>query len=241
MPDRCAVRVPAGLAPGDRLSSAPLLPEDTRQAVLAAEAEACLAEIAAQFAVADAECNRDVAACDFAAQVARAEARRDLAYDLQRARLEQALVRERVGIARVEREARLEVEDLEIRLKEKELVHSVHRPAEAERYRVDTLTEAELNRTRRLAEADAEAIRLRGLAEAEAIRAVGLAEAEVIRQKALAEAEGIRARHLAEARPAVVIVYIAVETAGHRSECGGVEERDGARLGAERPVGHGRS
>ncbi|MBM3502104.1 MAG: hypothetical protein FJX74_25915 [Armatimonadetes bacterium] len=162
-------------------------------------AEMRLPEIAAALAIADAERGLEVAALGHAADVAGAEARRDLAYDLQVARTEQLLVRERVGVARVEREARIEVETLEIERKTHELVHSVHRPAEAERYRTETLAEGDRYRSRLEAEAEAEAIRARGLAEADAIRARGLAEAEVIRHKALAEAAGLRARLVAEA------------------------------------------
>ena len=158
-----------------------------------------LPEIAATLAMADVERSHDVRVLGYAEQVAAAEARRDLAYDLQVARTEQALVRERVGVARAEREARIEVETLEIERRTQELVHSVHRPADAERYRVETLADADRYRNHLEADAEAEAIRARGLAEADAIRAKGLAEAEVLRVKALAEAEGIRARLLAEA------------------------------------------
>jgi flotillin len=158
-----------------------------------------LPEIAAQWAAMAAETRHDVAILGYAEEVAGAEARRDLAYDLAVARTEQALVRERVGVARVEREARIEVEAAEIERKTCELVHSVHRPAEAERYRTETLAEGERHRSRLEAEAEAEAIRARGLAEADVLRAKGLVEAEVIRQKALAEAEGLRARWVAEA------------------------------------------
>jgi len=202
---------------------------------IAAEVDCRLAEIAADFAIEEAESERDMAACGFAAQVGRAEARRDLAYDLARARLEQALARERVGIVKVERQERLWVEELEILRKEKELVHSVRLPADAECYRLDALTQAECRRVLRLAEADAEAIRLRGLAQAEAIRAVGVAEAEVIRQKALAEAEGLRARLLAEAeglrekaaaseqvRPSVIVVQVPAAGPGHHLAAEGV-------------------
>ena len=228
-----------GVALCDPPASTPLFREgefgESGQPAAAVEAEAHLAEVAAQLAIAEAEFDRDISACEFAAQVAEAEAVRDLAYDLQRARLEQALIRERVGIARAEREERIEVEELEIRRKEKELVHSVHRPADAEHYRVETLAEAESSRVRLLAEADAEAIRLRGLAQAEVIRAIGLAEAEVIRQKAFAEAEGIRARLLAEAEdmrhkaaasetyPGPVISRVPIELSGHQHGRGSVE------------------
>jgi len=80
-----------------------------------------------------------------------------------------------------------------------ELVHAVRKPAEAERFKIETLAQAEQKRMHALAEAAAESARLRGTAEAEVIRAKGEAEAEAIRQKALAEAEGLKAKFLAEA------------------------------------------
>jgi flotillin len=155
--------------------------------------------VAAELAIADAERAKDVKVREYAAQVAQAEAAKDLAYDVQKAKTEQLLVNERVGVSRVEREKQIEVEELEIARREKELVHSVEKPAEAERYRIETLAGAEQKRVRLTAEADADAIRLRGCAEADVIRATGQAEAEIIRQKALAEAEGEKAKLLAEA------------------------------------------
>lgn len=65
---------------------------------------------------------------------------------------------------------------------------SVHKPADAERYRLELIAEAE-----------AEAGRMRGLAEADVIRARGEAAAEAKRLEAMAEAEGLRAKLLAEA------------------------------------------
>jgi flotillin len=197
---------------------------------------------------ADAELGARLADIVGDSDLAEAEARRDLAYDLRRARLEQALARERVGIVKVERQERVWVEELEILRKERELVHSVRLPADAECYRSDTLTDAECRRIRRLAEADAEATRLRALAQAEATRVIGLAEAEVIRQKTLAEADGVRARLLAEAdglremaaattdaRPALVIVQVPAPAAGHLPTAEGVGE-DGQAPDSVRPA-----
>jgi flotillin len=93
----------------------------------------------------------------------------------------------------------IEVEELEIQRREKELVHSVRQPAEAEQHRIETLATAEQARQIALARSAAEAVRLQGLAEAEVLRARGEAEADAVRVRALAEAEGRRANLLAEA------------------------------------------
>ena len=68
--------------------------------------------------------------------------------------------------------------------REKELDATVRRPAEAERYRLETVAEGEKARVLAEAQADAEAIRLRGQADADAIKARGLAEAEAMQRKA---------------------------------------------------------
>ena len=65
----------------------------------------------------------------------------------------------------------------------------MNKPAEAEQFRVQTLSEARRFQLEAEATGEAEAIRRKGEGEADAIRARGLAEAEVLRQKGLAEAE----------------------------------------------------
>jgi len=164
-----------------------------------AHEDARLAEISAELAVAEAQKNKDVKEREFAAQVSQAKAESDLAYDLQKAKTEQLLTEERVGIDRVQRDKQIEVEELEIQRREKELVHTIRKPAEAERDKIETLASAEQQKVQMIAEADAQATRLRGVAQADVIRAQGDAEAEAIRQRALAEAEGLRAKLLAEA------------------------------------------
>lgn len=164
-----------------------------------AQQESQLAEIARDVAVAEAEKSKGVKVNQFAAEVAQAKAQSDLAYDLQKAKTEQLVVEEQLGVNAVEREKRIEVDSLEIERKEKELMHSVRKPAEAEQFRIETLAAAERGKLRLVAEGEAEGQRLRGLADADVIRAKGEAEAEIIRQKALAEADGMRARYAAEA------------------------------------------
>src|SRR5262249_43468371 len=83
-------------------------------------------------------------------------------------------------------------EELEVARTEMELAHRVNKPAEAERYRMETLAAAERIRIQTVAAAEAEAARLRGLAEAEVLRARGEAEAEALRMRRLAEADGLR-------------------------------------------------
>lgn len=164
-----------------------------------ANEDAQLAKIEAELAIADASKSRNVRMHDYSAEVAVAKAESDLAYDLQRARKQQLLTEQQLGVDLVEKTKKIELEQFEIQRRELELVHSVQKPAESERFRIETMAQAEQKRVRVLAEAEAESARLRGTAEAQVIRARGEAEAESIRQKALAEAEGLRAKYLAEA------------------------------------------
>jgi flotillin len=164
-----------------------------------ASEEAQLAKIAADLSVAEREKDRNIALEQFNLAVATARAESDMAYELQKAKTQQLLTEESLGISLVEKRKQIELEQSEIERRELELVHSVQKPAEAERVKVQTLAEAEAKRRRALAEAEAEAAKIMGLADAAIIRAKGEAEADAIRQKSLAEAEGLKAKILAEA------------------------------------------
>ena len=67
----------------------------------------------------------------------------DLAYDLQRYKTEQAVKEQSVQVQIVEKIKQAELEEKEIARKEKELIATVQRPAEAERTRIQTVAEAE--------------------------------------------------------------------------------------------------
>merc|ERR1711899_117605 len=109
-----------------------------------------------------------------------------LAYELQAAKIQQRIRNEEIQIQVVERRKQIEIEEQEIRRKEKELMSTVKLPAEAESYKVQTIAEGKRTQTVEAARADGEKIRLTGAAEARAIEAVGRAEAERMRMKASA-------------------------------------------------------
>ena len=112
----------------------------------------------------------------------RAEA--ELAYPLQEAKTRQQIRSEELQVEVVERQKQVEVQEQEIRRRERELDATVRRPAEAERYRLETVAEGEKARVLAEAQAEAESVRLRGQADADAIKARGLAEAEAMQRKA---------------------------------------------------------
>jgi len=104
----------------------------------------------------------------------------------------------------------IELAERKAERKEKELMETQVKPAEAAKQVQELSAEAAKIKAIKEAEADAEAKKLNAAAEAEYIKkqgeaaaevakAKGLAEAEVIRQRGIAEAEAIRQKGLAEA------------------------------------------
>merc|ERR1711963_1186283 len=123
---------------------------------------------------------------NFDKEVNSAKAEAQLAYELQAAKIQQKIRNEEIQIQVVERRKQIEIEDQEIKRKEKELMATVKLPAEAEAYKVQTIAEGKRTQTVEAARAEAERVRLTGAAEARAIEAVGRAEAERMRMKASA-------------------------------------------------------
>jgi flotillin len=150
-----------------------------------------VAKFQADTQIAEAQKNYLLQKASFDGATNEAKAQADLAYDLQRYKTNQALKREEVQIAVVEKEQQITVQEREILRREKELEATVKRLADAERYRIQT--EAEATRFRYEAEArgQAEAQKAKGLAQAEVVKATGNAEAEIIAVKGAAEAEAM--------------------------------------------------
>lgn len=182
--------------------------EATRDAAIRrAEAERDASIVAAQ-------ANRDQEAARFEAETSIAASERDfrvqkaryeqetnarqaeaeLAYALQEAKTRQDIREQELQIEVVERTKQIEVEQQEIERRQRELEAGVKRPAEAERYRLETIAAGEKMRAVAEAEAEAETLTLHGGGEADAIRARGEAEAEAIRARGLAEADAMRTK-----------------------------------------------
>ncbi|HVT17321.1 MAG TPA: SPFH domain-containing protein [Thermoanaerobaculia bacterium] len=129
----------------------------------------------------------------------RKKAEAEMAYELQKKTVE------------------IQVQEQEIKRKEKELDATIRRQADARRYEIETLASAERQRVETTAEAErarlttvaegekarglaaADVTRAQGLAQAEAERARGIVEAQVREAVGLAEAESRKAQGLAEA------------------------------------------
>jgi len=118
----------------------------------------------------------------------RKKAEAEMAYDLQKKTME------------------IQVQEQEIKRKEKELDATIKRQADAKRYEIETLAAAERQRIETGAEAEksrltmvAEGEKARGLAAAEVLKAQGHAEAEAERARGIADAQIREAIGLAEA------------------------------------------
>ena len=157
------------------------------------------AKFAAETRIAESKKDYEVEQAGFEQETNRRKAEADLAFTLQTNITNQEVTEQEVQVEVVAKQKRIEVEQQEVARREKELDATVRKPAEAERYKVQTLAEARQFQLQTEAAGEAEAIRQRGEAEADAAKAKGLAEAEILRQKGLAEAEVIRKQGLAEA------------------------------------------
>lgn len=121
------------------------------------------------------------------ANMKRAEA--EMAYDIQKKTME------------------IQVQEQEIKRKEKELEATIKRSAEAKRYEMETIAAGQRQQVEAAAEAEknrlsaiAEGEKNRGLAQAEVTKATGLAEAEAEKARGLADAQIKQAIGLAEAK-----------------------------------------
>merc|ERR1719305_1162662 len=101
---------------------------------------------------------------NFDKEVNTAKAEAQLAYELQAAKIQQKIRNEEIQIQVVERRKQIEIEEQEIRRKEKELMSTVKLPAEAEAYKVQTIAEGKRTQTVEAARAEAEKMRMKASA-----------------------------------------------------------------------------
>jgi len=122
----------------------------------------------------------------FNKEINTAKAQAQLAYELEVAKVNQKIRTEEIKIEVVERKKQIEIEDQEIKRKEKELVALVKLPADAQAFSVQTVAQGKRTQTIESAKAEAKKVELVGAAEARSIEAVGKAQAESMRMKAKA-------------------------------------------------------
>lgn len=148
-----------------------------------------------------AEAQRDYQSnvAQYQAAVNQKKAEADLAYDLQKYKTGQLVKAEEVQVNIVEKQKQIELQQQEIMRKQRELEANVQKPADAERYRLETLATATKFQLETEAAGAAAATKAKGFAAAEVNKATGLAEAEANKARGLAEAAIIEAQGTATA------------------------------------------
>jgi flotillin len=148
-----------------------------------------------------AEAQRDYQSnvAQYQAAVNQKKAEADLAYDLQKFKTGQLVKAEEVQVNIVEKQKMIELQQQEILRKQRELEAMVQKPADAERYRVETLATAKKFQLETEASGAAAAAKATGFANADVAKATGLAEAEANKARGLAEAAIIEAQGSATA------------------------------------------
>jgi len=148
-----------------------------------------------------AEAQRDYQSnvAQYQAAVNQKKAEADLAYDLQKYKTGQLVKAEEVQVNIIEKQKQIELQQQEILRKQRELEANVQKPADAERYKVETLANARKFQLEAEAAGAAAASKATGFANADVAKATGLAEAEANKARGLAEASIIEAQGKATA------------------------------------------
>src|SRR3989442_6199384 len=170
----------------------------------------------------------------YQASVNQRKAAADLRYDLKKYKTGQLVKAEEVQVQIIEKQKQIELQQQEISRKQRELEANVQKPADAKRYKVETLANAKkfqleteaagaASASKATGFANADVAKATGIAEAEANKARGLAEAAIIEAqgKATAEAMRVKAESFKEYNEAAVvemIIRILPEVAGKISE-----------------------
>lgn len=157
---------------------------DTQIAAAEARMQQMEAKLANNTGIERAKRDFDLKKATYDVEVNTAKAEAEKAYELQAAAIQQKIKEQETQIQVVERQQQIAIQEQEILRKERELDSRIKKPAEAEKYRLETIAEANRLRTVLEAEADAEAIQLKGESEAFAIEAKATAEAEQMAKKA---------------------------------------------------------
>ena len=153
----------------------------------------------AETKVAEADRDYRMKVQEYEAAVNKKKAEAELSYDWQKFHSSQEVKREELQVEIVEKEKRIEIQEKEITRKERELDSTIRKPAEAERYRIETLAAAEKYKLETEAQGKGEAEKSVGFAEAEVVKATGEGEAGAQRAKGFADAEVIQKKGLAQA------------------------------------------
>ena len=157
------------------------------------------AKFAADTKIAESQRDYQTNVAQYQAAVNQKKAEADLAYDLQKYKTGQLVKAEEVQVQIIEKQKQIELQQQEILRRQRELEANVQKPADAERYRVETLANATKFQLETEAAGAATAAKAKGFASADVAKATGVAEAEANKARGLAEAAVIEAQGKAQA------------------------------------------
>jgi len=157
------------------------------------------AKFVADTRIAEAQRDYQTNVAQYQAAVNQKKAEADLAYDLQKFKTGQLVKAEEVQVQIIEKQKQIELQQQEILRRQRELEANVQKPADAERYKVETLANARKFQLETEAAGTASAAKATGFANAEVAKATGMAEAEANKARGLAEAAIIEAQGKAQA------------------------------------------
>lgn len=157
------------------------------------------AKFAADTKIAEAQRDYQSNVAQYQAVVNQKKAEADLAYDLQKFKTGQLVKAEEVQVSIIEKQKQIELQEQEIKRRQRELEATVQKPADAERYKVETLANARKFQLETEATGAASAAKATGFAGADVVKATGIAEAEANQARGLAEAAVIGAQGKATA------------------------------------------
>jgi flotillin len=157
------------------------------------------AKFVADTKIAEAQRDYQSNVAQYQAAVNQKKAEADLAYDLQKYKTGQLVKAEEVQVEIIAKQKQIELQQQEIMRKQRELEANVQKPADAERYKVETLANAKKFQLETEAAGTASAAKATGFANADVQKATGIAEAEANKAKGLAQAAIIEAQGKATA------------------------------------------
>ncbi len=163
--------------------------KETKIKVAEAERLGEEAKIVAETYVAEANKEKELKIQGYRQEQETVKAKADSAYAIQKNKVDKEVTETAMLVELTKKEKEAEIQDKEAIRREKELLATVNKEADAENYRIGKEADAKKYSELKEAEASSMAIKIKAEAEAEAIRIKGEAEAAAILAKGAAEAE----------------------------------------------------
>lgn len=173
--------------------------KETRVKTSQAEQQGAEAKILAETFVAKANKEKELQIQEYREEQETAKAKADAAYEIEKNRVAKEVTETAMIVEFTKKEKETQIQEKEALRREKELLATVNKQADAEQYKLQKEADAEKYRQEKQADAKQYTELKQAEAISQAIRVKAQAEAEAIRMKGEAEAEAILARGKAEA------------------------------------------